>query len=187
DFTRATEDRDRSEAVIRKLRLEMMPPPGLPRPGGDTLIAMAARLEHRIDSAAVLNPDPGSRVFQRLNRTEYARAVLELLDLEVDAGDWLPLDSYLGNFDNMADAQALSPTLLNAYLTAAGTISRMAVGNAEATATRTTYRQSPLVSQHNWDHVEGAPFGTRGGLVALHDFPADGEYIFEIETRSGTI
>jgi hypothetical protein len=134
-----------------------------------------------------VNPNPGTRVFQRLNRAEYARAVRDLLGLEVDAGNWLPLDSYLGNFDNMADAQALSPTLLDAYLTAAGTISRMAVGNPEAPATHSTYTQPALVSQHNWDHVEGAPFGTRGGIVALHDFPADGEYVFEMETRSGTM
>jgi hypothetical protein len=159
----------------------------LNRPGGDTLIAIAARLEEQIDAVAAGKPDPGSRVFQRLNRSEYARAVQELLDLEVDAGAWLPLDSYLGNFDNMADAQALSATLLNAYLTAAGTISRMAVGDPQAPATHATYSQSPLVSQQNWDHVEGAPFGTRGGLVAMHDFPADGEYVFQVDTRSGTM
>ena len=187
DIAEAASDRERAEAVIRKLRLEMMPPPGLNRPGGDTLIAIAARLEENIDAVASRNPDPGTRGFQRLNRAEYARAVEDLLGLEVDAGTWLPLDSYLGNFDNMADAQALSPTLLNAYLTAAGTISRMAVGNPEAPATHVTYSQSPLVSQQNWDHVEGAPFGTRGGLVATHHFPADGTYTFQVETRSGTM
>jgi hypothetical protein len=187
DVAQAASDRERAEAVIRKLRLEMMPPPGLRRPGGDTLIAIAARLEENIDAVARRNPDPGNRVFQRLNRAEYARAVEELLGLEVDPGNWLPLDSYLGNFDNMADAQALSPTLLNAYLTAAGTISRIAVGNAEAPATHVTFSQSPLVSQQNWDHVEGAPFGTRGGLVVTHHFPADGIYTFQVETRSGTM
>ncbi len=187
DVSRAEEDLTRAEKVITKLRLEMMPPPGIPRPAGDTLMALAATLEERIDQWAAVNPNPGTRVFQRLNRAEYSRAVRDLLGLEVDAGKWLPLDSYLGNFDNMADAQALSPTLLDAYLTAAGTIARMAVGNPEAPATHSTYTQPALVSQHNWDHVEGAPFGTRGGIVALHDFPADGEYVFEMETRSGTM
>jgi hypothetical protein len=187
DIARAHEDRERAEAVIRKLRLGMMPPPGIPRAGGDTMIAIAERLEERIDAGVRGRPEPGSRVFQRLNRAEYARAVEELLGLQVDAGAWLPLDSYLGNFDNMADAQALSPTLLNAYLTAAGTISRIAVGDPAAPASHITYRQSPLVSQHTWEHMDGAPFGSRGGLVVTHDFPADGEYVFDIETRSGTI
>jgi len=187
DVARAHEDVERAEKVITKLRLEMMPPPGIPRPGGDSLMSLAATLEQKIDEVAADNPDPGTRVFQRLNRAEYARAIRDLLGLDVDAGNWLPLDSYLGNFDNMADAQALSPTLLDAYLTAAGTISRIAVGNPNAPTTHSTYTQPALVSQHNWDHVEGAPFGTRGGLVTVHDFPADGEYVFEMETRSGSM
>ena len=53
----------------------------------------------------------------------------ELLALDVDAGKWLPLDTMSANFDNIADEQALSPTLLESYLNAAADISRMAVGD----------------------------------------------------------
>src|SRR5687768_18107606 len=106
----ATARLDVSEKMIRKLRAQMMPPPGSKRPQGDTLIALAETLENIIDKRA--RPNPGSRTFQRLNRAEYERAVRDLLSVEIDAGDYLPLDTKSANFDNIADVQALSPTLL---------------------------------------------------------------------------
>lgn len=174
------------ERMIRKLRAGMMPPPGIPRPGADTLLALVETLEHRIDSAAAENPNPGIRTFPRLNRAEYESVIYDLLALKVDAGDWLPLDSKSENFDNIADAQALSPTLLEAYLNAATEISLLAVGDPDAAAVNRTYTSPEYVSQHPWDHVEGTPFGTRGGMVVDHIFPADGEYFIETTFRSGS-
>lgn len=185
DVTAAHKNADVAEKMIRKLRAGMMPPPGAQRPEGDTLSAVAAKLEKIVDDAAARNPNPGSRTFQRLNRPEYARAVRDLLSLEVDAANWLPLDQMSNNFDNMSDAQQLSPTLLEAYLNAAGAISRMAIGDRNAPAIDETYTASQYVSQHPWDHVEGAPYGTRGGLVVNHVFPADGEYVFQLTFSSG--
>ena len=89
------------------------------------------------------------------------------------------------NFDNIADEQALSPTLLDAYLNAAADISRMAVGDKNAPSIDTTYTNQTYVSQHPWDHVEGAPYGTRGGMVVDHVFPADGEYALEVTFTNG--
>src|SRR5919112_5383504 len=154
-----------------------MPPPGAARPDARTAEALITTLERHVDSAAAAKPNPGVRTFQRLNRPEYARAIHDLLELDVDAGNWLPLDAKSANFDNIADAQALSPTLLEAYLNAASAISRMAVGDRKAKATDSTYTNPSYTSQHPWDHVEGAPFGTRGGTVVNHVFPADGEYV----------
>ena len=142
-------------------------------------------LETGVDSAAAAKPNPGVRTFQRLNRPEYARAIRDMLGLDVDAGDWLPLDQKSANFDNIADAQALSPTLLEAYLNAATAISIMAIGDRNATPMDHTYRTPGYVSQHPWDHVEGAPYGTRGGAVVDHVFPADAEYIFEVALNAG--
>ncbi|MBW3533699.1 MAG: DUF1592 domain-containing protein [Gemmatimonadetes bacterium] len=173
------------ERMIRKLRAGMMPPPGARRPGGDTLLALVETIEGALDEVAARDPNPGSRSFQRLNRAEYERAVEDLLGLKVDAGDWLPLDQMSANFDNIADAQPLSPMLLDAYLNAAATISRLAVGNRNAAANNVAYKIPEYVSQHPWDHVEGAPYGTRGGLVVDHAFPADGEYVFEMSFSSG--
>jgi hypothetical protein len=178
-----TADRALSEKMIRKLRADMMPPPGSRRPRGDTLLALVETMEALIDRAGPVNP--GTRTFQRLNRAEYERAVRDLLGLTVDAGDYLPLDTKSANFDNIADVQALSPTLLEAYLNAAAAVSRMAVGDRRASPVQVTYRTSPLQSQHPWDHVPGTPYGSRGGLVVTHTFPADGEYAFTLNVGGG--
>ncbi len=172
-----------SEKMIRKLRAKIMPPPGSPRPLGDTLAALAEAMENLIDKSA--RPNPGARTFPRLNRPEYERAVRDLLGVEVNANDYLPLDTKSANFDNIADAQALSPTLLESYLNAAAAVSRMALGDRSAANLVTTYTASPFSSQHQWDHVEGAPYGTRGGIVADHAFPADGQYTLRLNVEGG--
>ena len=187
DFVVEEADRnaDVAEKMVRKLRAGMMPPPASPRPSADTLLALVERLESVLDAAAAENPDPGVRTFQRLNRAEYERAIQDLLGLEVDAGEWLPLDQMSANFDNIADVQTLSPTLIEAYLNAAAEISRWAVGDRTAPSVDRRYKNSEYTSQHPWDHVEGAPYGTRGGVVVEHVFPADGEYVFELGFSSG--
>ena len=174
-----------AERMVRKLRAGMMPPPGVRRPAGDTLLSLVETLEEVLDAAAAERPNPGARTFQRLNRPEYEAAVHDLLALSVDAGEWLPLDQMSANFDNIADAQALSPTLVESYLNAAAEISRWAVGSRSAPSVDRAYRNSDYTSQHPWDRVEGAPYGTRGGIVVNHVFPADGEYVFRLGFSSG--
>jgi hypothetical protein len=186
DVTQAAQNPEVAEKVIRKLQAGFMPPPLAPRPDATTYAALISTLESEVDAASVAKPNPGVRTFQRLNRPEYSRAIRDLLTLDVDAGSWLPLDTKSANFDNIADAQALSPTLLEAYLNAASAISRMAVGDRHAPTVDSTYSSPGYVSQHPWDHVEGAPYGTRGGSVVQHVFPADAEYVFEVDLVSGS-
>jgi hypothetical protein len=174
-----------AERMVRKLRAGMMPPPGTDPPDAVSLAGLVSALETRLDAAAAAKPNPGSRTFPRLNRVEYARSIKELLDLDVDAGQWLPLDSMSANFDNIADEQMLSATLLESFLNAASDISRMAVGDRNAASLDRTYANTSYASQHPWDYVEGAPYGTRGGLVVKHVFPADGEYVFEVNLTGG--
>jgi len=169
---------DVAEKMVAKLRSGMMPPPGQRRPKGDTLSALTVSLESQLDSAAAAHPNPGGRTFQRLNRAEYKRAVRELFGLEIDVDAYLPQDTQSENFDNIADVQALSPTLLDAYLRAASDIVWLAVGNPKATASSATYSIPRTASQ--METVEGAPFGTRGGLSVVHTFPADGAYVFRV-------
>ena len=176
DVAHAAESAERSEKMIGKLRAEMMPPPGIPRPAGDTLLALTLRLEDKMDQAASAFPNPGDRPFQRLNRAEYASAIHDLLDLRIDPGEFLPLDVMSANFDNIADVQLLSPTLLDAYLNGAQQVSRLALGDRRASPVPVNYEVSSAISQR--EHVEGAPFGTRGGISVIHNFPADGEYEF---------
>ena len=174
-----------AEQMIRKLRAGMMPPPGARRPAGDTLVALAETLEGIVDRAAEGRSNPGNRPFQRVNRAEYERLVQQLFDLQVDASSWLPEDQISASFDNVADVQVISPTLMDAYLTAASEVARQAVGQSDAPVTSQTYSNDPSVSQHEWETVEGAPYGTRGGVSVLHTFPADGTYIFTLGFMSG--
>ena len=185
DVGHAAEHAEVAEKMIRKLQAGLMPPPRVARPDAAAYAALTSTLEAHVDAAAAAKPNPGARTFQRLNRPEYARAIQDLLALDVDAGLWLPPDQKSANFDNIADAQALSPTLLDAYLNAASAISRMAVGDRNAASVDSTYTNPSYVSQHPWDHVDGAPYGTRGGIVAEHVFPADAEYVFELSMVSG--
>jgi hypothetical protein len=186
DVEQAAGNPETAERMIRKLRAGMMPPPGMPRPSADTLLALVETIETKVDAAARAAPNLGGRRFQRLSRAEYERVVADLLGLDVDAGNWLPPDVLMGSFDNMAAAQAFSTTLLDSYMRAASEISRLAVGNANAISHTAKYSNPDEVSQHAWERVEGAPFGTRGGMVVTHDFPADGEYFFGVSTAFGT-
>jgi hypothetical protein len=181
----AVAEAETAEMMIRKLRAGMMPPPGARRPAGDTLDALAETLEELIDEAARKRPRPGTRPFQRLNRAEYARLVKDVLGLTVDPSRWLPADQISASFDNIADVQSVSPTLMDALLTAASEVARQAVGQESAPVSANTYTNPPSVSQHEWEHVEGAPYGTRGGISVLHSFPADGEYTFSMGFMSG--
>src|SRR5947208_10358150 len=176
DVATAASHRETTERMIRKLRAGQMPPAGVPRDDA-ALTALADALETEADAHAT-DAAPGRRTFQRLNLAEYQRAVHDLLAIEVNAGDYLPLDPKSANFDNIADAQLLSPTLMQAYLTAAAEISRLAVGDPAATARETTYGVSRWASQR--EHVDGAPYGTRGGVSVVHTFPADGDYRFRV-------
>ncbi len=185
DVERAPELAETAEKIIVKLRAGMMPPPGIPRPGGDTLQMLVETLEQLIDEAAAEDPNPGDRTFQRLNRTEYEASIQDLLDLQVDAGDYLPLDTKSANFDNIADVQTLSPTLLDAYLRAAAEISRLAVGYPDARASEKQYPIPRWESQVT--RVPGAPIGTRGGTSVMHNFPADGEYFFRVAFHHETM
>ena len=146
---------------------------------------LISTLEGKADLAATAHPNPGTRVFPRLNRTEYKNSIQALLDLEVDPGLWLPLDQKSANFDNIADEQTISATLLESYLNAASEISRLAVGDKNAPPVDRTYTNTSYVSQHPWDRLEGAPIGSRGGMVVSHIFPADAEYVFEVTFTGG--
>src|SRR5262245_53466854 len=116
DAAQIDQHADIGEKMIRKLRAGMMPPPGAPRPEGDALGQFATALETKIDTAAAVRPNPGRRLFQRLNRAEYTRSIREMLDLDVDVNAFLPPDTMSAGFDNIADVQAVSPTLLEGYL-----------------------------------------------------------------------
>jgi hypothetical protein len=174
DAARLEEHGELTEKMIRKIRSGMMPPAGARRPEPAVIAELLGAFESRMDRHAALNPNPGSRPFQRLNRAEYVNAVRDLVSLDLDVSTYLPPDTISHGFDNIADAQTFSPTLMDGYLRAASQISRLAVGDRQASATSTTYKIPRAASQHR--RVDGAPMGTRGGTSVVHVFPADGHY-----------
>ena len=174
--THVTENPQFWEKVIRKLRAGVMPPPGMRRPDLPTYTGLAEWLETQIDRKAKLNP--GTVVLHRMNRVEYANAIRDLLDIEIEPATLLPPDDSSRGFDNVAGSLALSSTLLESYANAAGKIARMAAGYWKTPTERTYIAPSDTSQEY---HIEGQPFGTRGGMVVSHVFPADGEYKFSLK------
>jgi cytochrome c5 len=175
DTANVAKDTEKWEAVVWKTRAGMMPPAGVVRPDARTFEAMIAWMENELDHHAPgIVPPPG---VHRLNRTEYSNAIRDLLALEIDPSKYLPSDDSTRGFDNVAAALTLSPALLEGYTSAAGKISRLAVGDVTS-STQAVFRVPEDTSQDYY--IEGMPFKTRGGLLVKYEFPADGEYAIKV-------
>ena len=175
DLSRLADHAEVAEKVALKLRTGLMPPPNAPRLDRSTLDGLITWMENELDSHAVTSlAAPG---IHRLNRTEYQNVIRDLIGLKIDAARFLPSDNSTHGFDNIAGALTMSPALMEAYLSAAGKISRLAM--ASNTAPTFVEFNVPDDATQNY-HVEGLPFGTRGGTLIEHEFPADGEYVFRI-------
>ena len=186
DFTKVAANAEPLERVVRKLGTGSMPPQGMPRPDKATHDALVAFLAGELDRAAAASPDPGRAVLRRLNRTEYANAIRDLLDLDINVSSLLPVDNSSYGFDNIGDVLGVSPVLMERYLTAARRISAVAVGNAaEIPVIAETYRVRPDTAQDK--HLDGLPLGTRGGLLVNHTFPLDAEYTFFVRLLTTTV
>ncbi len=173
------------EKVIRKLRTGAMPPPNAPRPDAVAYDALATSLETAIDREALASPHPGkAALVRRLSRTEYQNAIRDLLAIdalpqEIDYPLLLPADNSASGFDNLADLLFMSPAIMERYLDAAEKISRLAVGDTRAPVLVNRYRLHP--EQWQGARLEDLPWGTRGGVSAKSDFPADGEYVVKVQ------
>lgn len=167
------------EKVVGKLRAGMMPPAGRPRPDQDAYIGLTSYLETELDRAAAARPDPGrSDALRRLNATEYRNAIRDLLHLEVEVSALLPADDSSAGFDNVS-LGGLDSGRLERYLVAARKISRLAVGAPVRSAVADTFIVPSDLNQTG--HVEGLPFGTRGGTTVHYNFPVDAEYDLRVE------
>jgi hypothetical protein len=176
------------EKVIRKVGAGMMPPPGRPAPSNEERRTLVSSLEGSLDRVAATNPQPGRPLVHRLNRAEYANAIRDLLALEIDPAPLLPADDSSAGFDNVADVLGLSPVLLESYLSAAGRISALAIGDPKTPPMGEVYRVRQDASQSR--HVEGLPLGTVGGFTIRRNIPLDGEYEFKVRlfrTNLGTM
>ena len=178
---------DTWEKVVVKLRSRAMPPPSARRPDNATYDRVATWLESELDRDAAAHVNPGRTAeFHRLNRTEYANAVRDLLGVEIDPKAMLPPDEQAFGFDNNADALSMQPALLDRYLAAAAKIARLVVGDPTIPAgfeRYTALKDNSNETTWLWQNErlgEEFPLGSRGGIVARHYFPVDGEYVFKI-------
>ena len=169
---------DIMEKVIRKLRSQQMPPGGNKSPPRDTNRAFVSWMETSLDNSAKGHVLPGRVGLHRLNRKEYANSVRDLLGIDINAAELLPRDEPRDGFDNVAQALQITPSFLDQYIGAARTVAVQAMGNKDALPAGTTYRARNPSTQ--LFHEEGLPLGTRGGIAADHNFPADGEYVLNI-------
>ncbi len=185
DLSKLSGDADVWEKVVRKLRGGMMPPVGMPRPDPASTDALVSYLTASLDRAAAAHPDPGPALLRRLNRSEYANAIRDLLKLDVDVSSLLPADDSSYGFDNIADVLRTSPLLLERYVSAAEKISALAVGDPKTPAGDDVY-QIPL-SVTQTQHIEGLPLGTRGGTLIRYNFPLDGEYAIKVRLFRGNV
>ncbi len=183
DYTRVGDDADTWERVARKLRTHEMPPPGLPRPDKDTYDRATLLLETQLEAAAAANPNPGRVIVHRLNRTEYTNAIRDLLDLDIDGRSLLPADEPdQQGFDNLAGVLSVSPRLLENYLAAASTVSRLAIGDRSLTTVENTFKIPTALVQDDRTS-DDLPFGSRGGISIPYHFPLDGEYRIKVVLR----
>ncbi|HEV2702977.1 MAG TPA: DUF1592 domain-containing protein [Steroidobacteraceae bacterium] len=164
------------EEAVTKLQGRLMPPPGQKQPPQTTIDSFVSWLQTNLDAADAAHPDPGYVTLHRLNRTEYARSVQELLDVTVDVDSLLPKDTMSDGFDDIANVLKVSPTFLDQYISAASSVAALAMGNPQAHKSIAILRAS---RESQASHIEGLPLGTHGMLVS-HDFPADGEYEFDL-------
>ena len=179
DLAQVGDHADVWEKVVGKLRAGMMPPAGRPRPDGEASGRLVAYLETALDRAAAADPDPGrSAALRRLNGTEYRNAIRDLLDLDIDVAALLPADDSSAGFDNVS-LGGLDPGRFERYLAAARRIARLAVGAPVRSAVADTFIVPSDLNQTG--HVEGMPFGTRGGASFDYNFPVDAEYELRVE------
>jgi uncharacterized protein DUF1592/uncharacterized protein DUF1588/uncharacterized protein DUF1585/uncharacterized protein DUF1587/uncharacterized protein DUF1595/cytochrome c len=184
DLAKIGENAETWEKVVRKLRAGMMPPQGMPRPEPAAYEALTVAIENELDRAAAARPHLPPPGVHRVNRTEYANAIHDLLALDVDPAAYLPADDSSYGFDNVFSGLGVSPALVEGYVSAAAKISRLALGH-ETGPNRKIYHVREDYSQEQ--HIEGLSFGTRGGMLVHHYFPADGDYVISWEPVRTTV
>jgi hypothetical protein len=117
------------DKILARLRAGEMPPPTVAPPSDEEISALIAYVEReldRLDRAAT--PNPGRVTAHRLNRTEYANTVRDLLGVDFRASDEFPADDSGYGFDNIGDVLTVSPALMEKYLASAERIAARAVG-----------------------------------------------------------
>jgi hypothetical protein len=185
DLSTVSSKADLLEKVLRKVKSDQMPPPGMPRPQQAARDAFRQWLETSLDAESAAHPDPGRVAIHRLNRAEYSNAVRDVLDLDVNPGAMLPVDDSGYGFDNNGDVLSVSPALLDRYLSVARKISRLAVGDPTIKPVEDAYeprrggRNNPVPPRLEWIS-DDLPFNSAGGVSVRYYFPLNAEYVIRV-------
>jgi hypothetical protein len=184
DLGHPGQDAELWEKAINKLRGRLMPPAGEKQPGQADVDAFVGYLETSID-ATEKDRRVGHVPIQRLNRTEFAASVKQLVGVGVDPKQVLPTEIEVEGFNNIAGALGISPSFMEQYLSAARKVAQRAVGEPVPKMESVFSGgggggggQAGFGSITQYIHKDGYPLGTRGGVTFTHVFPADGEYRF---------
>ena len=191
DVEKISQEPELWEKVVKKLRTGAMPPTGMLRPDQATYDSFSTYLERALDRASAARPDPGRPVVHRLNRVEYANAVRDLLEVSIEGESLFPAEDSGKGFDNLGALLTVSPVLMERYMSAAGKISRLAVGDPAVPPIGETYQAAEnlrgnsgtLITVQDERVSEDVPFGSRGGIAIRHNFAADGEYHIKIQLQ----
>jgi hypothetical protein len=175
------------EHAVGKLRGRLMPPMGNPQPPKEDIHGFVSYMEDSLDAAAAHQVDAPRVALHRMNRTEYANAVWELLRVKVNATQILPPDDESNGFNNVADVLQVSPAFVDAYISAARQVAIQALGDRNAKAVGVQFGVDPGVAGNQEFHVDGLPLGTRGGTSVVYNFPADGTYELSIGNLAGAL
>ena len=155
--------------VLNNVRAGTMPPPEqsseiTPQERRD----LARWIKFDVFQIDPSDPDPGKVTIRRLNRTEYANTIRDLMGIEFNADVVFPPDDTGFGFDNIGDALSLSPMMVEKYLAAATEIVDKSVPKVR--------RQIPTL------HFSGRDFENNSGWNLKFD--RSGKKLFKIE-RAG--
>jgi mono/diheme cytochrome c family protein len=186
-------NQDTWEKILKRLSLGEMPPKGMPRPPKEQITQFTSWLAKSLDDQAAAHPDPGHATVRRMNHTEYANAVRDLLGLDVDFSKELPVDDTGYGFDNIADVLTVSPTLMDRYINVAGKIGRLATGEASQKPITTDYKVPKDlfvngfgVAAYNERASDDLPLDSRGGGSFKYYAPYDATYTIQVFLNANT-
>jgi len=179
--------------VREKLDGRLMPPPPIPGLSAADKAAVIQWIDSiagspKTTSASAANV-PGRVTTRRLNRVEFNNTVRDLLGVAVRPADDFPIDNQGYGFDNNGDVLTLSPMLMEKYMSAARSISRIAVYGEPYEKTPGIVGKLLVKTVQDDGQVSGSTIGfsIRGALDGTFRFPVEADYVlqFRISNRRG--
>lgn len=120
----------RWHTVLRRLEAGEMPPADKPKPTAEETERLRGWIQNEIAAADQQIEREGRAVLRRLNRVEFENTIRDLLGIEMEVKDLLPVDSSTNGFDNSGAALHLSSFQMEKYLEVAEKALDLAIANS---------------------------------------------------------